>query len=290
MQPLLFGVNVSTSAAPGADPVREARAAEDLGFDFVSSSDHPSGTHPTFETWTMLTWIAASTSRIQVLSRVLSIPFRSPALVAKMAESLDRLSGGRLILGLGAGATDAELHGFGLPVPPVKEKIDGLADAIHIIRGLWNETSYSYDGSEYHTNSGEMTPKPERSIPIWTGTFGDRALAITGRQADGWIPTLGYAPLDQLPVMRHKVLAAAQAAGRSPDDVTCALNVTVSVDGTGEPNPDILAGSPGEIAERLGELAAIGFTAFNFMLEGPKPESQLERLASAVLPALRTAS
>ena len=117
MQTLLFGVNVSTSADAGADPVSQARAAEDLGFDFVSASDHPSGSHPTYETWTMLTWIAASTSRISVASRVLSLPFRSPALVAKMAESLDRLSGGRLILGLGAGAADPELHAFGLPVP-----------------------------------------------------------------------------------------------------------------------------------------------------------------------------
>jgi len=106
MQPLTFGLNISTSAAPGADPVTDARVAEALGFDFVSASDHPSGRHPTFETWTMLTWICAATDRIAVASRVFSLPFRSPALVAKMAESLDRLSGGRLILGLGAGAAD----------------------------------------------------------------------------------------------------------------------------------------------------------------------------------------
>src|SRR5439155_27087875 len=77
---LLFGLNVSTSAAPGADPVAAARAAEALGFDFVSASDHPAGTQPPYETWTMLAWIAAGTSTIRVATRVLGVPFRSPAM------------------------------------------------------------------------------------------------------------------------------------------------------------------------------------------------------------------
>src|SRR2546429_2900879 len=97
---VLFGVNVSSSAAIGADPVADAVRAEELGFDFVSASDHPCGADPTFETWTMLTWIAAATSRIRVATRVLGVPYRPPAIVAKMAETLDRLSGGPLILGL----------------------------------------------------------------------------------------------------------------------------------------------------------------------------------------------
>src|SRR5438309_7239705 len=93
MTRLLFGLNVSTSAAPGADPVADARAAEELGFDFVSANDHPCGTEPTHELWTMLTWIAAHTSRIGIATRVLGVPYRSPAVVAKMAATLDLLSG-----------------------------------------------------------------------------------------------------------------------------------------------------------------------------------------------------
>lgn len=286
MQSLLFGVNVSTSAAPDADPVGQARAAEDLGFDFVSASDHPSGTDPTYETWTMLTWIAASTSRIRIASRVLSLPFRSPALVAKMAESLDRLAHGRLILGLGAGAADAELRAFGLPVPSPREKLDGLTDALHVIRGLWSQPGLTYSGTVHVTNAAELEPKPEHSIPIWLGTFGDRALAVTGRHADGWIPSLGYAPFDQLAAMRGKVLAAAEQAGRAPADLTCALNVTVSV-GDRSDDPDVLSGSPEEILARLDELVAIGFTAFNFMPTGSRPAEQVERLAKEVLPVLR---
>lgn len=79
MNSLTFGVGVSTAAAPDADPIGEALAAERLGFDFVSASDHPSGNDPTYETWTLHTWIAAATTRIAVATRVLSVPFRSPA-------------------------------------------------------------------------------------------------------------------------------------------------------------------------------------------------------------------
>jgi alkanesulfonate monooxygenase SsuD/methylene tetrahydromethanopterin reductase-like flavin-dependent oxidoreductase (luciferase family) len=287
MQPLIFGVNISTSAAPGADPVRDAQSAEALGFDFVSASDHPSGQHPTFESWTMLTWIAAATNRIAVASRVLSLPFRSPALVAKMAESLDRLSAGRLILGLGAGATDAELRAFGLSVPSTREKIDGLGDALHIIRGLWAGPAHTYQGRVHSTSAAEMEPKPAHRIPIWLGTFGDRALDVTGRQADGWIPSLGYAPLEQLPVMRQKVLAAAESAGRRAEEITCALNIEIAVADHDDPRPEVIGGPTDRVAARLGDLVALGFTAFNFMPIGTSPIEQTERLATEVIPRVR---
>jgi alkanesulfonate monooxygenase SsuD/methylene tetrahydromethanopterin reductase-like flavin-dependent oxidoreductase (luciferase family) len=288
MPPLLFGVSVSTSAAPDADPAGQARAAEELGFDFVSASDHPSGTHPTYETWTMLTWIAAATSRITIASRVLSLPFRSPALVAKMAESLNRFAGNRLILGLGAGAADAELRGFGLPVPTARDKVDGLAEAVEIIRGVWRQPAFSYAGRLHTVAGAELEPKPPRPIPVWLGTFGDRALAVTGRHADGWIPSLGYAGADRLARMRGQVLAAARAAGRSPGDVTCALHLEVSVGGGADAGPDIVSGSPGQISGRLSELVEAGFTAFSFSPAGPRPASeQVEQLAADVIPRLR---
>src|SRR5215213_2812428 len=95
MSGLLLGLNIPTSAAPGADPVALAREAEALGFDFVSASDHLHGGQPTHETWTMLAWIAAATTRIRVATRVLAVPYRHPPVLAKMAETFDRRSGGR---------------------------------------------------------------------------------------------------------------------------------------------------------------------------------------------------
>src|SRR6266516_7360552 len=132
MGALRFGLNVSPSAAPGADPVATAQQAEALGFDFVSVSDHLHGQQPAFETWTLLSWLAACTSRIGVATRVLAVPYRNPAVTAKMAETLDRLSGGRLVLGLGGGYTDEEFRGFGLGVPSPRDKVDGMEEAIRI--------------------------------------------------------------------------------------------------------------------------------------------------------------
>jgi alkanesulfonate monooxygenase SsuD/methylene tetrahydromethanopterin reductase-like flavin-dependent oxidoreductase (luciferase family) len=287
MTKLSFGVNVSTSAAPGADPVAEAKRAEELGFDFLSASDHPSGTHPTYETWTMLAWIAAATSRIEVATRVLGVPNRPPALVAKMAESLDRLSGGRLILGLGGGASDHELRAFGSRVPSPRDKVDGLEEAVRIVRGLWSHSGFGFDGRLYRTEAAELEPKPARAIPIWLGTFGPRALTVTGRWADGWIPSFELAPPERAVAMRDRVFAAARAAGRDPAEITCVYNMDVRVDERSASTSSLVAGSPAAIAERLRGFADLGFTAMNFVPVGPAIDEQVERLATEVIPLVR---
>lgn len=287
MSELIFGVNVPASAAGGPDPVDRAQAAERLGFDFVSASDHPCGGQPTYETWTMLTWIAAATTRIRIATRVLGVPYRPPAMVAKMAETLDRLSGGRLVLGLGAGYSDEEFRAFGLPAPSPREKIDGLEDAVRIIRGLWSEPRFTFTGGQYHVTEADLEPKPNHRIPIWLGAFGDRALAVTGRYADGWIPSLGHAPADALPAMRRKVLAAAAAEGRPPEQITCALNVEIHIGRGAHQQPDIVAGSGGEVAARLSGFVRLGFTAFNFMPVGESATEQMEQISAEVIPQLR---
>jgi alkanesulfonate monooxygenase SsuD/methylene tetrahydromethanopterin reductase-like flavin-dependent oxidoreductase (luciferase family) len=289
MSTLQFGLGVPASAAPGRDPVALARRAEDLGFDFVSTSDHPAGDQPSYEAWTMLTWIAAATARIKVATRVLGVPYRNPAMVAKMAESLDRLSGGRLILGLGGGYSDAEFRAFGLGVPSPREKVDGLAEAVTVIRGLWSGPGFSFGGTRYRTEAADLEPKPAHHIPVWLGTFGPRALAVTGRLADGWIPSLGYTPPEQLLVMRGQVLAAARAAGRDPAQLTCALNLQVRLDGPPGGDPGVLAGSPGEVADHIAGWARAGFTAFNFLPVGGDAGDVAERLSHQVLPAVRDA-
>lgn len=288
MSTLQFGVNVSTSAATGADPVADARHAEDLGFDFVSASDHPCGHSPTFETWTMLTWITAATSRIGIATRVLGVPYRSPAMVAKMAESLDRLSGGRLILGLGAGYSDSEFRAFGLGVPTPREKIDGLADALTVIRGLWSAPDFSFDGRIHHTDHADLEPKPARRIPVWLGTFGPRALAITGRLADGWIPSHGYVAIGEMIAMRTRVLDAARGAGRDPATLTCAYNVTVRIDPKAAADPDTVTGSVDAVIAQLAGFIDLGFSTLNLMPQGPDIADQTELLATKVIPALRS--
>jgi probable F420-dependent oxidoreductase len=290
MTDLLFGINVSTSAAPGADPLADARRAEELGFDFVSASDHLHGKDPTHETWTMLSWIAAGTSRIRVASRVLAVPYRNPAVTAKMAATLDRLSGGRLILGMGGGYSDEEFRAFGLGAPSPRDKVDGMDEAIRIARGMWSERSFTFQGRRYRTDGAELEPKPDRRIPIWLGTYGDRALAATGRLADGWIPSLGFAPPDRVPAMRDRILANAREAGREAEEITFVYNLEIRVDEPAEPDPSVVSGPSGAVAERLIGFLELGFTAMNLMPIGPGQDEQAERLAREVIPEVRAAA
>jgi alkanesulfonate monooxygenase SsuD/methylene tetrahydromethanopterin reductase-like flavin-dependent oxidoreductase (luciferase family) len=287
MAQLLFGVNVPTAAIPGADPVAYARRAEKVGFDFVSASDHPCGTNPSYETWTMLSWIAAATSHVKVATRVLGVPYRSPAMVAKMAETLDRLSGGRLILGMGGGYSDEEFHAFGLRAPSSREKVEGLEEAVRIVRGLWSQTTFTYDGVHHRTVAADLEPKPEHHIPIWLGTFGKRSLAVTGRVADGWIPSLTFAPPNEIPRMRDRIVAAAEEVGRNPDEITLVYNVEVRIDSTANASTHVVSGSPEAVADRLNSLIQLGFGGMNLMPVGPKLDEQVERLGAEVLPRLR---
>ncbi len=287
MKQVLFGVNVSTSAARGANPVADAMRAEALGYDFISANDHPCGSEPSYELWTMLTWIAAKTSRIKVASRVLGVPYRPPAMVAKMAESLDRFSDGRLILGVGGGYSDEEFRAFGLNVPAPKDKIDGLEEAVRIIRGLWSSAGFTFEGKHHHTEEAQMEPKPSHHIPIWLGTFGKRSLAVTGRVADGWIPTFAMATPDDVPVMRDRIFEAAHSVGRNPDDITLAYNLDFRIQETRSSEPGVVTGSPQRMAEQLLSFVALGFTAMNFSPAGDESERQVDRLAQEVLPMVR---
>ncbi len=290
MAPPLFGVSINQSAGPGADPVAEARGAEELGFDFVSVTDHLHGTRPTHETWTLLTWIAASTARVGLLTDVIGLPYRPPPVLAKMAASLDGLSGGRLTLGLGAGGLDEEFRGFGLPIRSPGEKIEALAEAIEVIRGMWTTPSFSYRGKHFHTESAELEPKPDRRIPIWLGTYGDRAVALTGRVADGWIPSYPYAPPEVAGPKMDRIRHAAEAVGRDPAELTFAYNIGVRVDEQATPRPGrMVSGGPDQVVEALSGFARMGFTAFNLWPVGDAFEQQ-ERLAREVVPAVRAAS
>lgn len=284
---LLFGVNVSTSAKPEADPVADAMRAEALGYDFISCNDHPCGTRPSYETWTVLSWIAARTRRIKVATRVLGVPYRAPAMMAKMAESLDRLSGGRLILGIGGGGSDQEFQAFGLRAPSPKEKVEGLEEAVRIIRGLWTLPGFTFDGRHHHTDAAHIEPKPAHHIPIWLGTFGRRSLAVTGRVADGWVPTLEMAPPEKIPAMRERIFDAARAARRNPKEITLVYNMEFRLGEAADLPPHVVSGFPSEMIEQLGSFVALGFSAMNFIPAGPEPERQIELLAQDVLPMVR---
>lgn len=283
---LQFGVDLSTSAAPGADPIRDARRREELGFDFLTVSDHLHGTHPTFETWTLLTWTAAHTERIGLLTNVLGLPYRPPPVVAKMAESLDRLSGGRLTVGLGAGGSNDEAEGFGLEVRSPGGKVAALGEAIEIIRGVWTQDSFAYTGDHFHTGGATIVPKPQRRIPIWVGSYGPRAVELTGRLADGWSPSLPYLPLDRAVEAGQIVRRAGAEVGREPGSVTFNYNIPIRIGGRARDDRTV-AGTPDQIVEQLHTFITAGFTSMSFWPIGDA-EEQTARLATEIVPALRS--
>ena len=282
------GLRFGVSLRPDADPAAEARHAESVGFDLVTLMDHLPGSRPSHETWTALVWAAAATERIRVGTNVLGLPYRHPAVTAKMAETLHRLSGGRLVLGLGAGGSNAEFAAFGLPVRGARAKIDAFEEGLEIIRRLWTGEPVTFRGDHYSVQDAVISPTPEPPIPIWLGSYGPRSLALTGRVADGWIPSYRYAPPDRWPAMRDRVRKAAEEAGRDPDSLDYAYNLGVRVDERAEARPGMIAGSPDHVVDELVPLIRMGVT-FPIIWTAGEGTEQRERLAAEVLPAARAA-
>ena len=202
-----------------------------------------------------------------------------------MAESLDRLSGGRLILGMGGGGNDAEFRAFGLPERSAREKVEALGEAVLVVQGLWSASPFTFHGRHLHTEEAEMEPKPQRRIPIWLGTYGPRALALTGRLADGWNPSLPYLPPAEAPSKRAIVLRAAEQAGRDPAEITCAYNVSVFVREDAVERPGMVAGPPDHVARELAGFVRMGLTTLCFWARGG--HETRERLATEVIPRVR---
>jgi probable F420-dependent oxidoreductase len=282
------GFGISINASTDLDPAAEARHAEDLGFDMVTVTDHLAGSRPTFETWTLLTWMAAATERIGLGTDVLGLPYRHPAVTAKMAESLDRLSGGRLTLGLGGGGSNQEFAAFGLPGRSRREKIDALEEGLRVIRSLWGEESASLEGQHYALREATIAPRPDRRIPIWLGTYGPRGLGLVARYGDGWIPSLPYCPPERFVELRDVLRRKAEEAGRGPDELTYAYNMGVRVDEQAQKRDRVVIGGADEIVETLTGFIRMGVTFLNLWPAGDPPE-QRERLAKEIVPALRKA-
>jgi probable F420-dependent oxidoreductase len=282
-----FGAGGVFRGADTAHLLDLAQSADELGFDLFSLSDHLHSDQPTLEPWTALSWLAARTSRVELATNVLGLPYRAPAVLAKAAETLDRVSGGRLVLGLGAGGYDREFEAFGLPVRTPGAKITAQREAIRIIRGLWAGEPEVFDGKEFSVHDARITPTPEHRIPIWLGAYGPKALELTGQLADGWLPSFGRIDLPRAVQMREAVRKAAADAGRDPDAITYAANLTTRVDPSQTSYPGLVTGSVDDVVRQITEVVRTGFT---FLLLGPQSVAEQEILAREVIPAVRAAA
>ena len=240
-RPIEFGTFITPSALDPERTVALALATEEAGLELATFQDHPY--QPRFlDTWTLMSWVGARTSRIRVSANVHNLLLRPPAVLARAAASLDLLTGGRAVLGLGAGGFAAAAVAMGAPDRTTAESGDALAEAITVIRELLDTDAAGgvFLDHEHHPIRGaKRGPAPvQRPIPIWLGVLRPKGLRLVGRAADGWLPSLGRlehgaASLDAA----HAVIdAAAQDAGREPRDIRRLLNV-----GPQQARPDVLA-------------------------------------------------
>jgi alkanesulfonate monooxygenase SsuD/methylene tetrahydromethanopterin reductase-like flavin-dependent oxidoreductase (luciferase family) len=279
---LLFGANLPPSARVHEALVETAVLAEELGLGLVGFQDHPY--QPAFlDAWTLLSYVAARTRRVLLFPNVLNLPLRPPAVLARSAAALDILSGGRVELGLGAGYFLDAIASMGGPDRSMGENVDALGEAITLIRSLWRPgPAVTFSGRHYRLRGARPGPVPPHSIGIWLGAYKPRMLRLTGRTADGWIPSVGYAKLEELAAMTRTIDEAAEDAGREPAEIRRAFNIAGSF-GSG---PGFLEGSPRDWAEQLAALALEhGLSGF-FLATDPEREADLRRFAEEVAPGV----
>ncbi len=272
---LAFGVFLTPASEQPQRAVELAQLAEATGLDLVTFQDHPY--QPGFvDTWTLMSYVAARTQRIALAGNVLNLPLRQPAVLARSVASLDLLSGSRVELGIGAGGFWDAIEAMGGRRLGPGQAVDALGEAIEIIRQMWDTGTRGgvrFDGSYYRVAGAKRGPAPAHRVSIWVGAYRPRMLSLTGRLADGWLPSLSYLQPGQLTEGNARIDQAAADAGRAPEDVRRLLNIGA------------LSGSAAHWAERLGELAltkGIG----TFILASDDPDT-IRRFAAEVAPAVR---
>jgi alkanesulfonate monooxygenase SsuD/methylene tetrahydromethanopterin reductase-like flavin-dependent oxidoreductase (luciferase family) len=283
---LKLGLFVNPSADAYRDTLAMVAAAEDGGLDLIGIQDHPYQRR-FLDTFALIGDLLARTERLSFFPDVANLPLRHPAMLAKQCASLDLMSGGRFELGLGAGALWDRVATMGGPRRSPGEGVEALEEAIRIIRaGLSGEESVDFDGRYYPLSGWEPGPAPAHRIGIWLGAYKPRMLRLTGRLADGWIPSLGRMPEDAMAEARKAIDEAAAGAGRDPSEVLSLCNVGGELT-DGARGDGLLDGPPEHWIEALAGLSErLGLGAI--ILPATSVE-QVERLVAEVVPGLRAA-
>jgi probable F420-dependent oxidoreductase len=248
-----------------------AEAAEGAGLDSVWLADHllaqmPDGTvHGMHDAWTLLSAVAAVTTRVELGPLVLCNSFRDPGVVAKMAATLDEVSGGRLVLGLGAGWHDPEYEAFGFPTD---HRVGRFAEGLEIVVRLLRGERVSFEGRYYRLPEAVLLPAPRRPIPILVAGRRPRMLRLTARWADAWNTAWYAEPSDKLLTEVEQFDRALEDTSRPRGDIDRTLGIIV-----GDERAET-------IARRLDTWAELGF---DHVIAGFEPQPGfVERLGSGV--------
>ncbi|MEO8423965.1 MAG: LLM class flavin-dependent oxidoreductase [Actinomycetota bacterium] len=307
-----------------------ARRAEELGFDSVWLSDHffytfaRYGGDPTpipgIEPMTALAALAAITSRVRLGTLVICAPFRHPALLAKMAVTIDRLSGGRLDLGLGAGWLQEEFDAFGFPFGTIGERFAALEDALAALSALQSGEPVTYEGSKTTLHDALLRPAPVNGrVPVWVGgKGGPRLLRLIAKYADGWNVVWRVDP-DNYAARADAARVAFESAGRDPSTLRLSVGLYTLVGADEETaraafergrsrfpggamdadtwetwSADTLSGTPDQVIERVRRFEELGVeelvispSVLPFAVDDP---DILDVLAERVIAPLRAAS
>jgi alkanesulfonate monooxygenase SsuD/methylene tetrahydromethanopterin reductase-like flavin-dependent oxidoreductase (luciferase family) len=294
---------------------RLARAAEDGGFESLFRSDHLTGLfgdpkRPSLDTWASLTWLASNTSRIRFGPLVCPLTFHHPALLAKRAAAVAELSGGRLDLGIGAGWHEGEHAMFGVPFPPLKERMDRFECGARAIRALWQGRPVTLEQPYYALRAAESYPLPPGGrVPLIVGGRGEkRTLPIVAACADEWNTT--RITLDEYPAKRGVLDALCRKAGRDPASIRGSLMVPYIVgrdarerdarlakvrqifprvpdDEAGWRSAGFLYGEPGHLVDELKRWEKLGVTRVMLQTLDMEDFAAIELLAREVVPACR---
>jgi alkanesulfonate monooxygenase SsuD/methylene tetrahydromethanopterin reductase-like flavin-dependent oxidoreductase (luciferase family)/hemerythrin-like domain-containing protein len=270
---LLFGSFVTPAAGQAETVVALSQLSERAGLDLVTFQDHPYQAG-FLDTWTLMAYVAAATSTIRISANVINLPLRPPVVLARSAASLDLLSGGRVELGLGAGAFWDAIEAVGGPRRTPAESVEALDEAITIIREVWDASQRGgirVDGKHYKVAGAKRGPAPAHDIGIWLGAYKPRMLRLVGRAADGWLPSLPglKGGLAELAAGNKIIDEAAAGAGREPGAVRRLLNL-----GGGEVEPEELA------------ALALEHGVSAFILAGDDP-AVIQRFGAEVVPEVR---
>jgi len=231
---LVFGTFLTPTADNPDRVIALAQLTEQVGLDLVSLQDHPYQPR-LLDAWTLLSVIAAHTESVKVSTNVANLPLRHPVVLARSVAGLDLITGGRVELGLGAGGFLEAVAANGGPQLTTGESITALEEAIAIIREVWKPAGggIRLAGKHYTLAGAKRGPVPAHDVEIWLGAYKPRMLRLTGRLADGWLPTSAYAAPDQLAAMNKLIDEAAVDAGRDPAAVRRLYNVSGRFDGRG---------------------------------------------------------
>jgi len=299
MSTVRFGVCLPQFGTSWSQAREVAQAADEAGLDSVWCVDHVVGIPledvAVLEGWTELTAVAAVTRRVRIGHQVLCAAFRPPALLAKMAATLDVISGGRLILGLGAGWHEPEYTQYGYEFPPIATRLARLDETLAILRAMWSEERVSFEGRHFTLRQAVCNPKPvQRRLPIMVGGGGEKVLLrLVARHADVW-NNLGVAHGEV--ARKREVLARhCHALGRDPAEITVSQQTLAAIATDRaeaarrtqkvldelaflEGSPELaLTGTPDEIRARVARNRALGVGAFT-MSFGRKTDPEDVRL------------